>query len=430
MKMGVVADDVTGANDIGGLFARAGLLTHIYPFAEGEPLALVGEPDIVILDTNARLDSREGAYAKVMAATRALQRAGCRQFFSKTSSAFVGPVGAYFDAMLDACGESFAVVVVGLPQNGRLTRDGLHYVHGRLLAESEFRHDPIHPMTRSNLVEILQSQTRRAVGLVGHTVVARGPEAVRAQLAALRTSHQYAIVDVVDEAAVTIIAQAVHDCPVLCGSSALAGALPEAWGMTRERPVRLDLPAHSRLGLLCVAGSLMPQTAAQIQHVQQRGALTQQLDARQLFDDEARAVLIEALAEKSAAALQAGHDLVLHSPNEPALVAETRALGAARGLSHTETARLVSRTLAEVAGRVLARIGHNRLVVAGGETSAAVCARLGVRGLRVWQEIQPGLPSCVSLPSAGAEPLWLVLKSGSFGSVDFLELAFRHLRSQ
>jgi len=77
-----------------------------------------------------------------------------------------------------------------------------------------------------------------------------------------------------------------------------------------------------------------------------------------------------------------------------------------------EISRLVSETLAEVTACALADTGQNRLVVAGGETSAAVCARLGINGMRVWKEIQPGLPSCVSLNDP---PRMLVLKSGSFG---------------
>jgi len=54
-----------------------------------------------------------------------------------------------------------------------------------------------------------------------------------------------------------------------------------------------------------------------------------------------------------------------------------------------------------------------------------VCARLGVDAVRVWREIQPGLPSCISL---GSPPLLLVLKSGSFGTSDFLEQAVAHLK--
>ena len=100
-------------------------------------------------------------------------------------------------------------------------------------------------------------------------------------------------------------------------------------------------------------------------------------------------------------------------------------IGLTHSVSKTQVFRLVSETLAEVTARVLAGTGQNRLVVAGGETSAAVCTRLGVDGMRVWKEIQPGLPSCVSLNNP---PRLLVLKSGSFGKPDFFERALEHLR--
>ena len=85
----------------------------------------------------------------------------------------------------------------------------------------------------------------------------------------------------------------------------------------------------------------------------------------------------------------------------------------------------MSEAVAEVTARVLESSGQNRLVVAGGETAAAVCARLGVNGMRIWREIQPGLPSCISFTDP---PRMLVLKSGSFGQPDFFEQALRHLR--
>jgi uncharacterized protein YgbK (DUF1537 family) len=67
------------------------------------------------------------------------------------------------------------------------------------------------------------------------------------------------------------------------------------------------------------------------------------------------------------------------------------------------------------------------MVIAGGETSEAICRRLGIHGMRVWKEIQPGVPSCVSLQD---RPLLLVLKSGSFGTPDFLEQALAHVQAQ
>ncbi|HEX5810367.1 MAG TPA: four-carbon acid sugar kinase family protein, partial [Anaerolineales bacterium] len=302
MKMGVVADDVTGSNDIGIMFAKSGYLTHIYSFEHASSFtvseAKLRTPDIVILDTNSRLDPPQVAYEKAFAATRELQQAGCRQFHNKTCSVFRGNIGAEFDAMLDALGLEFAVVVLGFPKNGRTTVDGIHYVHGKKLEDSEFRRDPIHPMKRSALVDILQSQTTRKVALLTHAVIGRGVEALRDEIQRMRAQAQcqYLILDVTDQAALATIAQAVHDEPVLCGSSAIAEELPAVWGPPQSRQQQQELPPLKELGVLIVAGSLMPQTVAQIAHLEQNGVPCFVLDTSQLFQPGQREAHIAGLS--------------------------------------------------------------------------------------------------------------------------------------
>lgn len=429
MIMGVVADDITGSNDIGIMFAKAGLLAHVYAYPGPEPLDRLlsdSAPDITILDTNSRLDAPQVAYDKVFAATRALMAAGCTRFHNKTCSVFRGNVGAEFDAMLDALGQEFAVVVLGFPKNGRQTINGVHYVHGKKLEESEFRNDPVHPMRRSDLVGILQAQTRRTVGLIDHRVVGQGPDALRAALDAARGRWNYVILDVVDQTALATIARAVRDCPVLCGSSAIAEELPDAWDVQPAERATTVPPRVAGLGVLAVAGSLMPQTAAQIDHLRARGAPSFELDPLALFDSGTRAETLDAMSDRLSRALQSGQDALLYTARAPETVAAVRAEGARRGQSGTESARRVSEALAEIVARVVARTRLNRLLVAGGETSNAVSQRLGVYGLRIWQEIEPGLPLCLSLSDP---PLLLVLKSGSFGSPAFFEQALDHLKA-
>ncbi|MGB8984678.1 MAG: four-carbon acid sugar kinase family protein [Anaerolineales bacterium] len=430
MKMGVVADDVTGSNDIGIMFAKSDYLTHVYSFKEegssfAAPQDNLEAPDILILDTNSRLDPPEVAYRKVFAATRELQAADCRQFHNKTCSVFRGNIGAEFDAMLDALGLEFAVVVLGFPKNGRTTVDGIHYVHGKKLEDSEFRDDPIHPMRRSDLVGILGSQTKRKVALVRHAAIDRGPEALREEIERMRSQCQYLILDVTDQSVLATIARAVHDEPVLCGSSAIAEELPAVWGPPKARPQVPDLPPLEGVGILVTAGSLMPQTAAQIDHLRGKGVPRFVLDTSRLFTTPEREAEIDRLSAVIATSLRSGTDVIFHSPNDSQALQNTRLAGIEHSASNTEVSRRVSEALAEVTARALDATGQDRLVVAGGETSAAVCARLGVDGMRVWKEIQPGLPSCVSL---NHPPRMLVLKSGSFGKPDFFERALEHLR--
>jgi uncharacterized protein YgbK (DUF1537 family) len=90
-------------------------------------------------------------------------------------------------------------------------------------------------------------------------------------------------------------------------------------------------------------------------------------------------------------------------------------------LGRDEAGAMVERTLGRIAQGLVER-GVRRLVVAGGETSGAVVGALGVEGLTIGPEIDPGVPWTFSI---GQPVLALALKSGNFGAPDFFTKAFR-----
>jgi uncharacterized protein YgbK (DUF1537 family) len=427
--IGVVADDITGANDIGSMFAKADHLTHVYMYEPGGSFELSTQerPDVLILDTDSRFDAPEQAYEKVRSAAHVLQAAGCNRFYKKICSVFRGNIGAELDALLDGLAERFALVVAGFPKTGRLTIEGIHYVHGQKLEDSAFRRDPVHPMTRSNLVEILRSQTERSVRHLDHSDIARGPRSLGVRIAALRTETSYLILDVADQGALSTIAAAARSERVIVGSSGLAEELAQLWSEHRRHGPPIDIPPQPKLGILCVAGSLTPQTAAQVAYLRAEGTPVFELDTLQLFDPDERAAEIERLLQLITPHLRLSEDVMISSSGRPDVVEQTQTFGSTRGLSAVATARLISDTTAKLVAAVVHQTGQNRLLVAGGDTAAAVCSALGIRGMRVWREIEPGVASCVSL----SEPaIFLVLKAGGYGTADFFERAMRHLRTQ
>src|SRR6185295_16857195 len=92
-------------------------------------------------------------------------------------------------------------------------------------------------------------------------------------------------------------------------------------------------------------------------------------------------------------------------------------------LGRERAGAMVEQALGDIAKDLVAR-GARRLVVAGGETSGAVVTALGVTGLRVGAEIDPGVPWTASLDE---QPIALALKSGNFGGDDFFLKAFKTL---
>ena len=167
-----MADDTTGANDIGIMFRNNQYSVKIATFGEEKDQEV--DSNVIIIDTDSRLDSPDLSYEKVYKATKTLNEMGCSLFFNKTCSVFRGNIGKEFDAMLDALGEEFAIISLAFPKNGRQTKNAVHTVHGKRLEESEFARDPVHPMHQSNLVAILQDQTNRRVTFIELETVRQG----------------------------------------------------------------------------------------------------------------------------------------------------------------------------------------------------------------------------------------------------------------
>ncbi|MDF2507616.1 MAG: hypothetical protein K0Q52_1475, partial [Microbacterium sp.] len=77
-------------------------------------------------------------------------------------------------------------------------------------------------------------------------------------------------------------------------------------------------------------------------------------------------------------------------------------------------AALIEDALARIAALAVERQGVRRVLVAGGETSGAVAAALGVQALRVRRVLAPGVAWTTASDSEGRE-LDLCFKSGNFG---------------
>jgi len=112
--------------------------------------------------------------------------------------------------------------------------------------------------------------------------------------------------------------------------------------------------------------------------------------------------------------------ILIYSTAEPGAVASVQ-----EAVGRERAGQVVEQCLADIAQGLVA-MGVRRMVVAGGETSGAVVGALGVRGLRVGAEIDPGVPWTVSV---AGQPMALALKSGNFGDEDFFERAFEKLES-
>ncbi|UQN08925.1 four-carbon acid sugar kinase family protein [Deinococcus sp. QL22] len=426
-RLGVVADDITGSGDIGGLLAKHGYAVRILSAeADWEGLCVQlpqARTDVLIIDTDSRFLAPEEARARVVRATRALQAAGCAAFWKKTCSVFRGNVGVEFDAMLDTLGLASGVVIAAFPKNGRTTLHGDHFVRGISLPDSEFGADPVHPLRERNLRLSLSAQTPHRTEILPIETVRAGAEAVQAARTALAgAGARYILLDAETQEDLQVLAQAFAHEPVFLGSSGLAEELPAVWPPAEPVAVRAAAPWSHPDRVILVAGSVMPQTRAQIEQYVLAGGHVHDLDLGLTLQTPERAA--EELAARVLPTVEVHSTALLRSPNSPDQVAGARALGASLGLSGVEVSQRISSTLAQAAVQVARQSGTGKLIALGGDTSAALTRACGVTHTVLVEELAPGLPSTY----APAEHLLLVLKSGSFGPPDFLLRAIASLQ--
>lgn len=418
--LGCVADDFTGATDLANMLVRGGLRT-VQLIGVPEAGTPVPDVDAIVVALKSRTIPVADAVSDSLAALKWLQEAGASRFFFKYCSTFdstdQGNIGPVADVFLDALGADFTIACPAFPETGRTIFKGHLFVGDQLLSDSSMRHHPLTPMTDSNLVAVLGRQTKRKVGLVQHRDVADGAEAIGERIRALREDgFGYAIVDAISDDQLYEIGEALADLPLITGGSGVALGLPNGYrrrDLVPDQPGRADAVPSVPGKALVVAGSCSAATLGQVA-IWEQTRPSYNIDPLKLADgvDEVAAALAFARAHPD-------QPVLVYASSAPEVVKTVQ-----QRLGREEAGAMVERALAAIAKTLVDADGVRRLVVAGGETSGAVVSALGVTGLHIGAQIDPGVPGTVTL---GNRTLALALKSGNFGAPDFFEKALAQM---
>lgn len=413
VRLGVIADDFTGATDIAGFLVDNGLRTVQLTGVPADGTTVPADADAVVISLKSRSIAAQEAVAVSLAALRFLQEQGAERFYFKYCSTFdstpAGNIGPVTDALLGALGEDFTVICPALPVNGRTTYRGYLFVEDVPLHESGMRNHPITPMTDSNLMRLMDGQAEGRTGNVQAAVVTQGAAAVREALAALRTEgYRYAVLDAITDADLDVLGEAVADHALVTGGSGLGAGLARA--LSGKAGERTDNWQERGGRTVVLSGSCSVMTNQQVATYRET-APTLAVDVDQL------------VAAPEAYRKQVLQWVLDQPADGPApLVSATAPPEEVTRLQVAHGAHEVSEAVESMFGWVasaLAEQGVRRFIVAGGETSGAVTTALDVTGFEVGPQIAPGVPWVRSISS----DIDLALKSGNFGDVDFFSRA-------
>ena len=270
-KVGIIADDFTGATDIGGLLARTRADVTLHTGPPG-PDALAGD-GVHVIALKIRTIPVTEACDQARDALSRLQAAGATRIYWKYCSTFdstdrgnIGPVAEALMAVLTA---PYTLYCPAFPENGRVVRDSTLFVNGVPLAESPMKDHPLTPRRDGDLVNVLTPQVTRPVARLAASRAETGAEAA--------SGIAHFIADAADWDDLIRLGQDYGDLPFLTGGSAFAAA---AYGAPDRKPAqRTPVPRTVSDGpALIISGSCSSATQAQVAQNEQSGGAVIRLD--------------------------------------------------------------------------------------------------------------------------------------------------------
>jgi uncharacterized protein YgbK (DUF1537 family) len=377
-RIGIVADDLTGALDTGAGFAKAGMRVRVVLGPIGDTIDFAGA-DAVVVNTASREGRPDSARAATRDATITLVRSGVTLLYKKVDSTFRGHPGPEVAGVLSALPPGTrALVAPAFPAQARVTRNGVQYVHG--LPAPHFG---------------------------GHLATAF------AEVSDACDFH-----DADDEANLHAIATMGIDggVRVWVGTAGLAAVLVPALiekGLhlsSHEGNMVDDAPWHDGRPVVVVAGSVHPTTVAQVAALASTGVTHVVLDPQR------------------PGTWPSDNDLD-HAICSGLCIVSTHAALRTGSLSHDRLdgeAQLLD-LIAGALQRSLEMSSPPALLVIGGETAQGLFRRLGAMMIDVTGEVLPGIPT--GRVHVGSMAVPIVTKSGGFGTTGDLITICRAARS-
>jgi uncharacterized protein YgbK (DUF1537 family) len=417
--LGCIADDFTGATDLAGLLARSGVKVSLRIGVPKEDPIKSETSDFEVIALKCRSVSVKKAIKETRSALSWLTTAGAKKIFWKYCSTFdstnKGNIGPVAEAFMEDLETEQTIYCPAFPENGRSVFMGNLFVGETLLSESSMKDHPLNPMNDSNLMRVLDSQTKGKVGLANRLIVAKGVKALQNHTTNLKDKNiKHVIIDAVANEDLDTIAQSFYDWPLITGGSAIARPLSDIYknlGLVTS-PKEYFLPNNIERGSIVLSGSCSQMTRKQVSKYlkQSNGFKLDPIEISEKGLNKARQWL---------KVQEPDIPKIMYSSLEPS---DIEAAQERYGVS--QAGKIIEKSMAILALDAFS-LGIRRYVIAGGETSGAIINALKVNKLILGPEICSGVPW--TFVKKENDSIAVCLKSGNFGEANFFSEAFNKL---
>lgn len=375
--IGVIADDLTGAAELGAVGLRHGLRAEIV--RSGQPS---GKADLVCVDTDSRSCNPGEAGKRAAAAARLLHQAGAEWIYKKVDSVLRGQVTAEVEAVMKQLQLNRALLLPANPSLGRVIRDGQYFVHGKPIHKTEFARDPEYPRRAPQVMRLLKLPEKFSIRLSNGDRSLSDDTIVVGNAATSADVREWT---------------ACREADMLpAGGSEFFGALLAA----KASPAPTDekiLPDAAPGRELFVCGTSTESARKFVAVARRRETPVFSLPRELMWGADFSVAAQEAITQRVLVAFEAGFRVVLNI-GLPAV-------------HNPAVARSLSECVVKIAGRVLRQLPVPNVFAEGGATAAELVRRMGWARLMVLSELAPGV---ARLAVDGGQSILLTIKPGTY----------------
>lgn len=377
----VIADDFTGAAEIGGIGLRYNLKVEL-----NTQVNLQSEADVLVIATDTRSMSRKEAVLEMEKVTEEIVKLNPTLIFKKVDSVLRGHVAAELLAHIQKLERLSALLVPANPGLGRTIVNGQYLLHGEPLHQSNFANDPEFPARSSSVIELLEGKGIKVTSQK-HT----------------ETFNFEGIVvgDATDHHDLNAWAKLVNHNMIIAGAANFFTALLNKIIITNGHPQPAKLRAFKYPALI-VSGTAFKKSADSIKALKAGGFPVNYMPESIIRESEINEAEYQMWCEQILADITTfGKAIIAIAPLDTEII--------------KTPARLLRERTARVVNLVFKNICINELLIEGGSTAAAVLKQLGISKIYPVQELAPGV---IRMNTDEKPELYITIKPGSYAWPD------------
>lgn len=359
-----------------------------------------------VLDTESRSNAPGAASEKIRSLLAHLPPEGFDYWIKKVDSTLRGNVAEETRAVDEVFQSQLLVFMPALPDLGRTTVEGIHYLKGVRITETELARDPKTPVTQDCLPQLLGTAFDEPVGSITLGEIRAGNisfHSGRIFCCDAETNQ--------DMQRVIAAALATQKRVLWVGTAAIADNL-----LAQKTTVPPALGA---------VASVSSTTRRQVHQAAQTTPVVQVPVSDLLFGGQSSARRVDEVVSL----LEQGQDVLMISDatwSRDRLDAAIAA-GRAAGLDAVAVGERAQRLMGELVGAVLERTAVSGLFLAGGDTAMGVFETLGAEGSQITGEVLVGIPQ-MRLCGGAYDGLRVITKAGAFGGEEAIAFCLRKLK--